>query len=596
MKNTPFTPSFLPPEEVRAEYLNLLKTWLDALLSYAVRDEKHPALDGAILCPACSVVHGRCGDAVYPLLCLARRTGDTRYLDAAKKLFRWSQNLLCDDGSIYNDSQSTWNGVTVFSALSLVKALKYHSSLLDPKEKAAWEARLLLHANWLKTGITVHKKSNVNYVAANAAAMALCGEYFSDGEMLSLSKELLHFALEHVSPNDLIFGEGSLLKSATPGGQCAVDMGYNVEETLPSLWDCAVSMKDEDALSCVRALARAHLAFMLPDGAWDNSFGTRNFKWTYWGSRTSDGCQALLNALGKTEGVFAEAAYRNLLLLKKCTSGLLYGGPDYRVHGEEACVHHAFCHAKALAQALDEGVNGFERQPLPSDAPYSCISYPEIGTARFARGPWRMTLCAGDFEYMKGGHASGGALTLLWHKIAGPVCAVACTDYSLKEAHNQQLTRKKRLEGSLCPRIELSADGTLYSQAYDFGAEMEMSEEGETAEATVRGRLCDISHAPMSENVSFLIQYALTPRGLSIRGRLGRPAPGARFVLPVLCPNAQEPKAEKDRITLRDKISVCAKDAAFTRPVFCLAPGFEAAEISVPLTGGEEFEVYIGAV
>ena len=34
---------------------------------------------------------------------------------------------------------------------------------------------------------------------------------------------------------------------------------------------------------------RAHLEFMLPDGAWDNSWGTRNYKWTYWGSRTSDG-------------------------------------------------------------------------------------------------------------------------------------------------------------------------------------------------------------------------------------------------------------------------------------------------------------------
>ena len=30
----------------------------------------------------------------------------------------------------------------------------------------------------------------------------------------------------------------------------------------------------------------------LPDGAWDNSFGTRNYKWSYRGSRTSDGCAA----------------------------------------------------------------------------------------------------------------------------------------------------------------------------------------------------------------------------------------------------------------------------------------------------------------
>ena len=38
------------------------------------------------------------------------------------------------------------------------------------------------------------------------------------------------------------------------------------------------------------AALRTHMEFMLPDGAWDNSWGTRNYKWSWWGSRTSDGC------------------------------------------------------------------------------------------------------------------------------------------------------------------------------------------------------------------------------------------------------------------------------------------------------------------
>ena len=45
---------------------------MDAMLEYQMDDPKHPQLHGAVLCPACHVIHGRCADAVYPLLALAQ--------------------------------------------------------------------------------------------------------------------------------------------------------------------------------------------------------------------------------------------------------------------------------------------------------------------------------------------------------------------------------------------------------------------------------------------------------------------------------------------------------------------------------------------
>ena len=104
---------------IRDEYYRLLKEWLDALLACTVNDPVHPSVDGAILCPACTTVHGRCHEAVYPLMAMADFSGEAKYLDAARKLFRWSSWMLCDDGSLYNDSQSAWNGTTVFGAISL---------------------------------------------------------------------------------------------------------------------------------------------------------------------------------------------------------------------------------------------------------------------------------------------------------------------------------------------------------------------------------------------------------------------------------------------------------------------------------------------
>ena len=56
---------------IRDEYYRLLKEWLDALLACTVNDPVHPSVDGAILCPACTTVHGRCYEAVYPLMAMA---------------------------------------------------------------------------------------------------------------------------------------------------------------------------------------------------------------------------------------------------------------------------------------------------------------------------------------------------------------------------------------------------------------------------------------------------------------------------------------------------------------------------------------------
>ena len=115
----------------------------------------------------------------------------------------------------------------------------------------------------------------------------------------------------------------------------AIDLGYNVEESLPALVLYAKLINDEELLSAVTRSLHTHLEFMLPDGGWDNSWGTRNFKWTYWGSRTSDGCQPAYALMGDKDPVFYKAALANTKLLQRCThDGLLYGGPHLAAHGK----------------------------------------------------------------------------------------------------------------------------------------------------------------------------------------------------------------------------------------------------------------------
>ena len=101
------------------EYYDLLKQWCDRLIELQIKDTGVKELDGGIMCPACSRIHGRCHDAVYPFMYMAHASGDEKYLNAAKALFDWGDNVFCDDGSFYNDRQSTWNAITVFSSVAL---------------------------------------------------------------------------------------------------------------------------------------------------------------------------------------------------------------------------------------------------------------------------------------------------------------------------------------------------------------------------------------------------------------------------------------------------------------------------------------------
>ena len=461
------------------EYFELLKTWCDALIRYQLDMPEFPEFDGGIACPSCKMIHGRCHDAIYPMMTMYSRTGDEKYLLSAKKLFKWGANMLCDDGSLYNDAQSVWNGITVFNAVGLHDALVHHGHLLDDETRRAWEERLAAMGSWLYLHLTPVMKTNINYFCTNACAMALIGKYFGNADYLSLAKSLSRLAIDHLSENGLLFGEGQPNDARTVKGCRPIDTGYNVEESMPSLIRYAEAAGDEEALAIFTKSYRAHLELMLPDGAWDNSFGTRNFKWTYWGGRTSDGCQEVMNYLGKKDPVFAEAGYRNFKLYKQFTrDGLLFGGRDYKAHGEYPCTHHTFCHAKVLASVLDSGVCCFERTELPSDRPEEAKYYPELDMWRVAEGGWRADVTAYDFFYMRGGHTSGGSLSLLWNEKYGPVIAAGTADYTLREAHNQQLSLKKADHLSAVPRMETEIGGVRYGQHYDFSAGMSCRAEG----------------------------------------------------------------------------------------------------------------------
>lgn len=559
-------------EQTGRVLFDLLRQWGDGLLRLQTDLPGAPALDGGILCPACKMIHGRCHEAVYPLLFLAERTGEKTYLTAAKRLFRWGENMLCADGSLRNDAKSDWRGITVFGAVALHDALYYHGALLSDEGKREWEARLARMGEWLYENLRPGRlQAYLNYYAANACAMALLGAYFRREDYRALARELAEFCFAHTSENLLLYGEGHPLDVRTAKGCLAVDAGgYNPDETLPSLTRYARTAGDMPALERCRALWKAQLLWMLPDGAWDDSVGSRAFKWSWWGSRTADGCQDALFALGKEDPVFAEAALRNAALYARCTrDGLLYGGPDYFRHGEKPCVHHTFCRAKTLAGSLNGGAYDFERVPLPVEEASGVARYDELDLLRVSFGGWLADIGGCDHLPFPGAHASGGAVSLLFHRKTGPLIACGAADYRIKEPQNQQLPSDPQSHRSACPRLEFIYENVRYGQHYDPRAEISERKDDLGVTVRVSAYLCDDRGERTPGPGECALEYAFRPDALLIRGRVpGEIAERTRYILPLIG-GAVRPKLLRGT----------AGDGP--RPFFNLNPGFAGTEYSL---------------
>ena len=506
--------SFLPEDKLTFLSRELLETWINALLSLQIADQSRTEDYGGLWCPACKRVHGRVADAIYPLMYMADKKQDSKYLDSAVQLYRWMEKHVSQpDGSWLNDPiQNSWKGITVFTSIALAETLLNHGSLLNHGLKSEIEARLKKAGDYIYNNFSM-TYGNINYPINASYCLSLLGKLLDVKEFREKGRYFAHEALGFLSKNDrFIHGEGRPFDQPSAKGCYSVDLGYNVEESLPALVLYGKLTNDQEVLDAVVPSLQTHMEFMLPDGAWDNSWGTRNFKWTYWGSRTTDGCQPAYALMADRDPRFYKVALKSTELLKATThNGLLYGGPHYVSHGVLPCVHHTFCHVKALATILDHGIHppkvDVEKLILPREKAYGSRFYPDIQTSLISVGKFRATVTAYDREYtMKNGHASGGALSLLWHEKAGPLLSASMNEYQMQEAGNMQPDTDP-LSMPLTPRIELLKGGT-FMNICDLKATMETKDEAHSTSVTSHSRLVDKDqNSPASGEIKCQTDY-----------------------------------------------------------------------------------------
>lgn len=594
---------------------DLLRDWCDGLLALQIDDPSDPARHGALSCPACDFIHGRCMDAVYPFLHIANVTGESKYLDAGIAVFEWSKNVSQEDGSwtVIPDPKS-WRGITVFGAIALAETIHHHGELLDASTRQRWCERLGRAGDYIYQNFTALDCSNINYGCTGIYAMDLLGRFLDRPTYRERSRQLasgLKKFLTH--PNGLLFGEGKPPAATSPRGCRSVDLGYNVEESLVAVALCADSTGDPELTALAGRLLEAHLEFMLPDGAWDNSWGTRQSKWSYWGSRTCDGCQPGYAILAKHHPAFATAVIENTRLYRRCTAdGLLHGGLHYISHGVKPCVHHTFTHAKALATLRDHGDLTYQLRatsPLPRAVADGVRDYPEIATWLAARGPWRATITASDVIYQENAQQpTGGVISMLWHSRVGPLLAGSMARYYLVEKNNMQVHPDPE-DYPLTPRVELWQDDIWFTQLYDLAASVVSSDEAGVLGFDISGHLLnEARQVPKLGKAEILLEYRFDAEVLRIAviaPDVGSRQNSPQLALPMISPNTEnvdqpspsriEIYKPKERVVIEANVPLQIQESKRSR-IFNLVPGFEAVPIIAKIPANARLECSIRVV
>jgi len=577
----------------------LLQTWINALLPLQITDQSKTEDYGGIWCPACKRVHGRVADAIYPLLYMADKKQDSKYLDSAILLYRWIEKHVSQpDGSWLNDPEkNSWKGITVFTSIALAETLINHGSLLEENFKNEVRVRLKKSGDYINNNFSM-TYGNINYPINASYCLSLLGNLLDVKEFREKGRYFAHEALGFLSKNDrFIHGEGRPFIQPSAKGCYSVDLGYNVEESLPALVLYGKLTNDQEVLEAIVPSLQTHMEFMLPDGAWDNSWGTRNFKWTYWGSRTTDGCQPAYALMADRDPRFYKVALKSTELLKATThNGLLYGGPHYVAHDVLPCVHHTFCHVKALTTILDHGIHSpkvdVEKLILPREKIYGNRFFQDIQTLLISVGKYRATVTAYDREYtMKNGHASGGALSLLWHEKTGPLLSASMNEYQMQEAGNMQPDNDP-LSMPLTPRIELLKDGKFMNIS-DLKATMENKELGNYTIVTSNSRLVDQDqNSPASGEIKCQTVYTFQPNKVILEFSADSVLQGdsVRIVLPVISNSSEKFEMISKRLMQIQKENSLVKITSDSNLVilpttgtriFNFVPGLEAIPMAI---------------
>ena len=508
---------------LRQEMQELIQFCCDRLIEAQVTAKGHPD-EGGIWCKGCGTVHGRSGDAVFPLYYMYLVSGKARYREAAKRLLLYISRTQEEDGGWRNEPESDWKGTTVFQLLALCHAydqltrfLADNSDYSDEKTDSlrADSAELLpliaSSAQWVSNTFGDGGNTNINYYLSSALALHLADRIVEVPQYSKQAKQLMHHFIDtRLSYDGWLYGEKTRMRPFTQMTSM-IDIGYNLDMSIGAMAEYARLTNDSKVMAAsVHALA-AHMNMMYPDGSIDNSFGSRNYKWTLFGSKTAHGSQMAFMLLANEHPAFLRAAELNTSYLKRSLrycDGLFGYGPMHEQMFEHGCIHSTINRSDALSVAIayaTELCSPAKPQRLPSEESFGARSFKELAVIQLRKQKWMATVSCTSVRNAP----TGGAISYLWHEEAGPIQLGAMTSYRLYEAYNMPQALP-HMDQPITPRIELMHEGRAYSNLYEHDAHGAVDANINKAEAAVNGSLKAVDNQSCYDCAAFYsIRYSL---------------------------------------------------------------------------------------
>jgi len=485
---------------------NLLIQLCNGILRHTILDPQDPWY-GGVRCNLDLMIETRGAEACYAMAYLYDQTGDERYRNCAKAMAEFLLKRQSPNGWWINEGGSIWRGTTVFMALALAEAYPFFK-VSEPELGNRIQGAIEKAANYLIKAFRASGE-NINYRLTLAPVLWIASDILNIDSFKEQARNFGELIFSHINKDGLLFGEGYGHRGSLPPN--SVDVGYSLGMSLGAVAIYALQAHHEEVLNAVLESAKAHLAFLYPDGSLDNSWGSRCYKWTLLSSKTVHGLPMLLLPLAHLDSVFLTAFQRHCDYMETLIQKeQLETGPHFHKNFDypHSCIHMTFSHACGLASGLihQHLSSNAELEPalLPCDSVPWAKSYSTVNVIIHRTKSLMCTLAGSGHsaseEKLFPTIPSGGCVSYLWGKGYGPIQVGSQFNYQRIEPGNMPESFDR--PGNLTPRVEyLSSKGKVFSSVFERETAMTLLSD---AVSKCRGQLKNL------EGVACGVEYEIT--------------------------------------------------------------------------------------
>jgi hypothetical protein len=499
-------PAQLPTKEA---YLKVLYELDDLMLTTQIGDmgdEDYGALVSPSTNPEQQPIHSRAAEAVYPLAVAYKHSQDEKYATAAIKLGNWLITVQEASGAWIEEwpAASGWDGTTADQLISLANAYVILKSKLTTQEDSAWVGSITRSADWVAANFP---KGNVNYVPTGAVGLLAANRAISSGKASWLTKaaSLMTQTVAAINDEDLLTGEGM-----------GVDLGYNIAQSIGYIAMYGLMLPAPEYVTAAADLLKVHQYFMYPGGAIDNSWGTRNFKWTLEsGTKTAPGVFFSFALLADKDPSFLRGAQLAMSWLDshgRDDAGWLLYGPHAPRHASSSppSNYGTFARAQSIATAIEYGPAATMLGQVPADQKNWLKHLPSVKTAVLRTDKIMATVTSyGEIRsYPREEMARGGSVSALWFEgygSTGFLQVSSQTVYTREESKHMPIEQQLL---PLTPRVE-TVSGAYNTNLFDDKATLAATQDATGMHVTTGGALKN--QAGTSNGVTYQWTYDFGP-------------------------------------------------------------------------------------